>query len=51
MYDKSKRKTSFFTYDQTRRIEVIISIVNYQNGKLIKSDFCNEDVEFSNKGN
>lgn len=51
MYDKSKRKISFFTYDQTRRIEVIISIVNYQNGKLIKSDCCNEDVEFSNKGN
>ena len=47
MYDKSKRKTSFFTYDQTRRIEVIISIVNYQNGKLIKSDCCNEDLEFT----
>lgn len=49
MYDKSKRKTSFFTYDQTRRVEVIISIVNYQNGKLIKSDCCNEDLEFSEK--
>lgn len=49
MYDKSKRKLSYFTYDQTRRVEVIISIVSYQNGKVIKSDCCDEDAEFSNK--
>lgn len=49
MYDKTKRKQSYFAYDQTRRVEVIISIVNYQNGKVIKSDCCDKDAEFTNK--
>lgn len=47
MYDKSRRKLSFFTYDQTRRVEVIISIVSYQNGKIILSDCCNESLEYT----
>lgn len=47
MYDKSKRKLSYFTYDQTRRVEVIISIVSYQNGKVILSDCCDESAEYS----
>ncbi len=49
MYDRENRKKSYFTYDQTRRVEVIISIVSYQNGKMIISDCCDKTAEFVEK--
>jgi hypothetical protein len=47
----SKSRNSYFTYDTTRRVEVRIRLVNYQNGNLIISDCCNENIEFSTSFN
>lgn len=43
---KRQNKSSYFVYDTTRRVEVVIRLVNYQNGKIYISDCCNEDLEF-----
>jgi hypothetical protein len=43
---RRKGGSSYFTYDTTRRVEVVIRLVNYQNGKIYISDCCNEDLEF-----
>lgn len=45
-YDKEAKSKSYFNFDTTRRVEIVITIVNYENGRIIKSDCCNPNLRY-----
>ena len=43
-YDRENPNESFFVYDSTRKVNIVVRALVYENGKLIEPDCCNKKI-------